>query len=191
MLPRETQRVQSKLRIIAGEWRSRQLVFEDTPGLRPTPARVRETVFNWLQNDVRANQCLDLYAGSGALGFEAASRGAKSVVMVENHAKACRLIKENTLKLSAEQIKIVQSDVFKYLSGDANPYDLVFLDPPFEKGLAPQTCQWLEEKGWLSENAKIYVEVESRLELDDMPENWLCLKRQKAGDVGYYLFQRN
>ena len=84
--------VKSKLRIIAGDWRSRQLLFEDSPGLRPTPERVRETLFNWLQNDVVASQCLDLYSGSGALGFEAASRGAKSVVMVENNAQACQLI---------------------------------------------------------------------------------------------------
>ena len=181
----------NKLKIIAGEWRSRQLVFEDTPGLRPTPARVRETVFNWLQTDIIASQCLDLYAGSGALGFEAASRRAKSVVMVENNAKACRLINENKQKLSASQIKIVQSDVFAFLAGDATPFDVVFLDPPFAKGMAPQTCQWLEDKGWLATQAKIYVEVESQLVLDELPENWQCLKHKQAGEVGYYLFESN
>jgi 16S rRNA (guanine966-N2)-methyltransferase len=183
--------IKSKLRIIAGDWRSRQLVFEDVPGLRPTPARVRETVFNWLQTDVIASQCLDLYAGSGALGFEAASRGAKSVIMVENNPQACRLINENKTKLSADQIKIIQMDVFKFLAGDATPFDLVFLDPPFAKGMAQQTCQWLEDKGWLSSGAKVYVEVESQLVLDDMPENWQCLKSKTAGEVGYYLFERD
>ena len=183
--------MKSKLRIIAGEWRSRQLVFEDTPGLRPTPARVRETVFNWLQKDLISSECLDLFAGSGALGFEAASRGAKTVVMVENNAQACRLINENKDSLSAQQIKIVQSDVFKFLAGDPRPFDLVFLDPPFAKGMVKQTCQWLEDKGWLMPQAKVYVEVESQLALDEMPENWQCLKSKKAGEVGYYLFERN
>ncbi|MFW5443497.1 MAG: 16S rRNA (guanine(966)-N(2))-methyltransferase RsmD [Methylococcaceae bacterium] len=182
---------QSKLRVIAGEWRGRQLVFEDTPGLRPTPARVRETLFNWLQYDVIASDCLDLYAGSGALGFEAASRGAKSVVMVENNARACRLIKENTLKLSADQIKINQLDVFRFLAGDARLFNLVFLDPPFGKGLAQQTCQWLEEKGWLAPHAKIYVEVEKQYALQQIPENWQQLKNNNAGEVSYNLFERN
>ncbi|MCK4841655.1 MAG: 16S rRNA (guanine(966)-N(2))-methyltransferase RsmD [Methylococcales bacterium] len=182
--------MQSKLRIIAGEWRSRQLIFEDTPGLRPTPARVRETVFNWLQKDVASSQCLDLYAGSGALGFEAASRGAKSVLMVENHPQACRLIKQNTDKLATDKIKIIQGDVFKFLAGDASAFDLIFLDPPFGKGLAQQTCHWLEDKNWLTSQAKIYVEVESDLNLDDMPVNWQLLKSKKSGEVGYYLFER-
>ncbi len=181
----------NKLRIIAGDWRSRQLVFADVPGLRPTPARVRETVFNWLQTDVIGSQCLDLFAGSGALGFEAASRSARSVVMVENNAQACRLISDNKVKLSARQIKLVQADVFKFLAGDAMPFDVVFLDPPFSKGMAQQACQWLEDKGWLSAIAKIYVEVESKLVLDEIPENWQCLKHKTAGDVGYYLFERN
>ena len=160
------------------------------PELRPTPARVKETLFNWIQHDITGSKCLDLFAGSGALGFEAASRGAKSVTMIESNAHTCRLIKENTLKLSTEQIKIIQSDVFKFLAGDVTRYDLVFLDPPFHKGLAQQTCQWLEDKGWLSPTAKIYVEVESQLQLNDLPTHWQCLKSKKAGDVGYYLFAR-
>ena len=182
--------MKSKIRIIAGEWRSRQLLFEDTPGLRPTPARVRETLFNWLQQDVIGSRCLDLYAGTGALGFEAASRGAKSVSVVENNAQACRLIKENTVKLTANQIKIIQSDVFRFLAGDASRFDLVFLDPPFGKNMAQQTCQWLEDKGWLVSHAKVYVEVESKLVLEGMPLNWTLLKSKKTGDVGYYLFER-
>ncbi len=182
--------MKSKIRIIAGEWRSRQLLFEDTPELRPTPARVRETLFNWLQQDSVGRGCGDGEAGSGALGFEAASRGAKSVSIVESNTQACRLIKENTVKLTANQIKIFQSDVFRFLAGEASPFDLVFLDPPFGKNMAQQTCQWLEDKGWLISHAKVYVEVERNLVLEGMPPNWKLLKSKKAGDVGYYLFER-
>jgi len=182
--------VQNKLKIIGGNWRSRCVTFVDAPGLRPTPARVRETVFNWLRNDIIGSRCLDLYAGSGALGFEAASRGAKSVIQVEKCAPACRALKENAIALAANQIKIVQMDVFRYLAGDAEAFDVVFIDPPFAMGLTVQTCQWLEEKGWLSSHAKIYVEAESTLKLDGMPPNWRQLKSKVAGEVGYHLFER-
>ena len=180
----------NKLRIIGGNWRSRSITFVDAPGLRPTPARVRETVFNWLRNDLIGSRCLDLYAGSGALSFEAASREAKSIVQVENNPQACRALKENAIALAAEQIKIVQSDVFRYLAGDAKAFDIVFIDPPFAQDLAVQTCQWLEDKGWLSLHAKIYVETESTLKLVGMPPNWRLLKSKTAGEVGYCLFER-
>jgi 16S rRNA (guanine966-N2)-methyltransferase len=182
--------VSNKLRIIGGDWRSRSITFNDAPGLRPTPARVRETVFNWLRNDILASRCLDLYAGSGALSFEAGSRGAKSVVQVENNPLACRALKENGVVLGATQIKIVQSEVFRFLAGDACEYDVVFIDPPFGQGLAVQTCQWLEDKGWLSAHAKIYVEIESTLKLEGIPQNWRLLKSKVAGEVGYHLFER-
>jgi 16S rRNA (guanine966-N2)-methyltransferase len=111
--------------------------------------------------------------------------------MVENNAQACRLINDNKQNLSAQQIKIVQSDVFKFLAGDATAFDVVFLDPPFARGMAQQACQWLEDKGWLANQAKVYVEVERQLQLDEMPPNWQCLKQKKAGEVAYYLFERN
>ena len=180
----------NKLKIIGGDWRSRSITFNDAPGLRPTPARVRETVFNWLRNDILASRCLDFYAGSGALSFEAASRGAKSVVQVENNPLACRALKENSVTLRATQIKIVQSEAFRYLAGDAEVFDVVFLDPPFGQGLAVQTCQWLEDKGWLSAHAKIYVEAESTLKLEGIPQNWRLLNSKVAGEVGYHLFER-
>ncbi len=180
----------NSLKIIGGEWRSRSIKFNDAPGLRPTPARVRETVFNWLRNDILASRCLDLYAGSGALSFEAASRGAKQVVQVENNPLACRALKENAVSLGADQFKIIQMDTFRYLAGDAEVFDVVFIDPPFQQGLAMQTCHWLEDKGWLSAHAKIYVEVESTLKLEGMPDHWQCLKSKVAGEVGYYLFER-
>jgi 16S rRNA (guanine966-N2)-methyltransferase len=185
--------LKNKLRIIGGGWRSRQINFYDAPGLRPTPDRVRETLFNWLQYDIPGSRCLDLYAGSGALGFEAASRGAKSVLQVESHPDACRALKENAVKLAATQIKIVQSDVFRFLAENhAEPFDNVFIDPPFSLNLAAQTCQWLEDKGWLNNQANIYVEAncENKL-LNELPKTWQLLKSKTAGDVAYFLFKVN
>lgn len=180
----------NKIRIIGGEWRSRQINFVDAPGLRPTPDRVRETLFNWLQFDIPGSRCLDLYAGSGALGFEAASRGAKAVIQVESNPDACRALKENAIKLAATNINIIQIDVFRYLAGDAEAFDIVFLDPPFGLNLIVQTCHWLEDKGWLNPHSKIYVEAESKLKfLDDLPTHWQLLKSKTAGDVGYHLFE--
>jgi 16S rRNA (guanine966-N2)-methyltransferase len=182
--------VKNKVRIIGGEWRSRQLHFIDAPGLRPTPSRVRETLFNWLQHDIPGSRCLDLYAGSGALGFEAASRGAKSVVQIENNAQVCRSLKENTVALSASQIKIVHMDVLRYLAGNAELADVVFIDPPFGLSLLPSTCRWLEDKLWLAPSAKIYIEAENIFKLENIPENWRLLKSKIAGEVGYHLFEK-
>lgn len=183
--------MQNKLRIIGGQWRSRLIRFADTPDLRPTPARVRETLFNWLQNDIAGSRCLDLYAGSGALGFEAASRGAKQVIQVESNAQCCRNLKDNAVALAADQIQIVHMEVMRYLAGDAKAFDLVFLDPPFFRHLAVPTCQWLEQKGWLKTLAKIYVETEKHSDLSSIPANWELLKSKSAGDVSYRLFQRS
>lgn len=182
----------NKVKIIAGQWRGRNIEFVDSVGLRPTPVRVRETLFNWLQYDMLNSRCLDLYAGSGALSFEALSRGAKSVLQVEDNPQVCRQLKANAVKLAAEtQVKIVQSEVMRFL---AEPYgesfEVVFIDPPFANNLAVPTCQWLEDKGWLSAQAKIYVEVEQSLILQGLPENWQLLRHKTAGEVGYYLFQR-
>ena len=182
--------MQNKLRIIGGEWRSRQIQVVDAPGLRPTPARVRETVFNWLQRDIIGSRCLDCYAGSGALGFEAASRGASAVVQIENNPVACSALKANALALGATQIKLIQIDVFRYLAGAAEQFDVVFIDPPFAMGLAVQSCSWLEDKGWLNPHAKIYLETESTLQLAGIPDNWRLLKRKTAGEVAYHLFER-
>jgi 16S rRNA (guanine966-N2)-methyltransferase len=193
----EKRKVANKINIIGGNWRSRKISFPDAEGLRPTPARVRETLFNWLQYDVIGSRCLDLYAGSGALSFEAASRDAKSVVQVENNPLACRSLHANASALGANNIKVVQMEVFRYLAGDAEPFDIVFIDPPFSLNLTAQTCHWLEDKHWLAAHAKIYVETQSkdlvtqrRFQLDAMPENWRLLKQKIAGDVQYHLFER-
>ncbi|MDD5273004.1 MAG: 16S rRNA (guanine(966)-N(2))-methyltransferase RsmD [Methylovulum sp.] len=182
--------MQNKLRIIGGDWRSRQIAFDDADGLRPTPARVRETLFNWLHVDIIGSRCLDLYAGSGALSFEAASRGAKAVVQVEQNPLVCRNLKANADKLGATQIKIIQTDAFRYLAGNAEMFDVVFIDPPFALNLTAQSCHWLEDKGWLSPQAKIYVESASHVPLEGLPGNWQLLKSKVAGEVAYQLFQR-
>jgi 16S rRNA (guanine966-N2)-methyltransferase len=185
--------MKNQIRIIGGEWRSRQLTFNAIPGLRPTPNRIRETLFNWLQMDIPGSRSLDLYAGSGALGFEAASRGAKAVVAVEQDSNACRTLHENIVKFNARQIKIVQGEVFRFLAtSSAEPFDIVFMDPPFGFNLIEQTGQWLEEKGWLSKRAKIYVEAEIGNDcLGKLPANWRLMKSKTAGEVSYSLFARD
>ncbi len=180
----------NKVKIIGGEWRGRNLSFPDVAGLRPTPARVRETLFNWLQYDLLDSLCLDLYAGSGALGVEALSRGAKQLVQVDNNALVCRQLKTNSEMLAASNIKIVQQDVFRYLAANTDLFNLVFIDPPFTLGLAIQTANWLEDKLCLASHAKIYIEVENKLKLTGLPENWQQLRHKTAGEVAYYLFER-
>lgn len=182
--------MENKLRLIGGQWRSRQLHFQGTQGLRPTPARVRETLFNWLQYDILGSRCLDLYAGSGALGFEAASRGAQTVIQVENNPLACQSLLDNARLLGARQLDIQAMDVLAYLGVSGAPFDIVFLDPPFGQGLAQTTCQLLERHNWLGGRAKIYVETEKRLRLDGLPNNWGLIKHKVAGAVAYRLFCR-
>ena len=180
----------SKLRIIGGEWRSRQIVFEDAPGLRPTPARVRETLFNWLQADVANSRCLDLFAGSGALGFEAASRGAKQVVQVENNPKTCQKLRENSAALKATQINVVQMEVAGFIKQCNEQFDLILLDPPFGQDLLQPTCQQIAETELLAPFGKIYLEAERNLLLNNLPDSWDLLKHKVAGDVSYNLLQR-
>ncbi|MDD4915545.1 MAG: 16S rRNA (guanine(966)-N(2))-methyltransferase RsmD [Methylococcales bacterium] len=180
----------NRLRIIGGEWRSRQIVFADAPGLRPTPARVRETLFNWLRFDVANSRCLDLFAGSGALGFEAASRGAKRVVQVENNPKVSQKLRENIALLAAGQMTVATQDASQYLQGVAECFDLVFMDPPFAQSLVQPSCHLLEQNGWLADNAKIYIEAERQFDPVGMPAGWRLHKHKTAGEVGFYLFQR-
>lgn len=188
--------MQNKLTIIGGQWRSRKISFEEVEGLRPTPNRVRETLFNWLQYDIVASCCLDLYAGSGALSFEAASRGAKRVLQIENHPTACRYLKSNATVLNATQIQLIHSDVLQFLSQNNETFDIVFLDPPFHLDLAAKTCVLLEQAGALKSLAKIYVETEHKdqnkklFQLTGLPENWRLLKQKTAGEVMYHLFER-
>lgn len=180
----------NKLRIIGGEWRSRVITFPDAPGLRPTPARVRETLFNWLQPHIIASRCLDLFSGSGALGFEAASRGAKLVTQVENAPTACAALRSNAQLLKAEHVQLVAQDVMQFLQQPAEAYNLIFLDPPFSSQLTQPVCQLIEQQGWLAPQGLCYVEIPAKTPLLDMPSNWQQIKHKVAGDVGYALYCR-
>jgi 16S rRNA (guanine966-N2)-methyltransferase len=180
----------NELRIIGGSWRSRKLRFPDAPDLRPTPDRVRETLFNWLGQDLEGLSCLDLFAGSGALGFEAASRGAARVVQVERGAQACLALKQNCAVLDAQAVEVAQMDVARFLDGPSELFDVVFLDPPFRQDLVAPCCEWLERKGWLASHARIYIEAERNLPLVNLPVNWQRLRDKQAGEVGYHLYQR-
>ncbi len=180
----------NEVRIIGGCLRGHKLGFPKVAGLRPTPGVVRETLFNWLRVEVEGASCLDLFAGSGALGFEAASRGAAKVVQVEFHPKVVSQLLANRERLAAFQVEVILSDVLRFLKhATAYPFDLVFLDPPFYRGLAEGCCFLLEERGWLAPQAKIYVEAESRL-VPKVPVGWQTLRSKQVGEVGCHLFTR-
>jgi len=181
-----------KLRIIGGMWRSRFLQVADLPGLRPTTDRVRETLFNWLQNDVPGAHCLDLFAGSGALSFESASRGAASVTMIENQRQAAELLSANIRDLKAERMQLLQCDALNWLSSTpTNQYDIVFIDPPFDSDYLAKACELLENQQYLAEHACIYLEMNRKRDLPVLPKNWNVVREKKAGQVSYYLVRRN
>ena len=178
------------VRIIAGQWRGRRIPFQPVPGLRPTPDRVRETLFNWLQRAVVGSRCLDLYAGSGALGFEALSRGAAEAVLVEKDSAVVRHLQQAATLLGTTQAVVVQADAQSYLSGPARPFDLVFLDPPFALGALAELCKLLDVRGWLAQTAWIYLEQSARDPLPDLPVGWQLLKETRAGEVRALLARR-
>jgi 16S rRNA (guanine966-N2)-methyltransferase len=173
-----------KIRIIGGEYRGRRIPVAAHPGLRPTPDRVRETLFNWLGQRLEGLACLDLFAGSGALGFEAASRGAARVVMVEQDRAVFLSLQETKAVLGAAQVELVQDDALDYLQRATERFDVVFLDPPFGQNALPGALERLA--GRLAPAARVYVESEQPL-ADDA---WRELKRARAGQVSYQLLER-
>jgi len=180
----------SSCRIIGGKWRGQKIKFDDAQGLRPTTDRIRETVFNWLQPYIHQSHCLDVFAGSGVLGFEALSRGAQEVVFIEQNIKTVKRLKENISTLNADSASIFHQDALAWLQSTqrSQKFDLVFLDPPFHSELLAQSCALLNSSGCLAEDAIIYVEhnIDENITL---PENWFCLKQKKAGQVAYKLFE--
>ena len=181
-----------EVRIIAGLWRGRKLPVLNSEGLRPTGDRVKETLFNWLMPYIYQAECLDGFAGSGSLGFEALSRQAKKVTFLESDKAVANQLKKNlqTLKCLPEQAEVLNQNSLDFLKQAQNHphFDLVFLDPPFHFGLAEQAIMLLSQNNWLRPNALIYVETE----LDKAfttPENWVLLKEKTTGQVSYRLYQ--
>jgi len=173
------------VRIIAGKWRRRRLTVVERTGVRPTPDRVRETLFNWLSDRIEGARCLDLYAGSGALGFEAASRGADQVVMVERDRLVAKRLHEQAAELGADRVRVIQADARAWLDVAAESYDIVFLDPPYGSVSLGQLCARLESGGYLRRGAVVYLESDrDDLELGD---GWRVLRSARAGRVKYHL----
>lgn len=181
------------VRIIGGTLRGRKIHFNNETGLRPTHDRIRETLFNWLQFDVRDSQCLDLFAGSGALGFEAASRGAQLVTFVDNQFKTVKKLKHqasdlglNCCEFFTREIPAVKND---FLS---KCYDIVFLDPPFGRNLLEPSCVWLEKNNLLISGSYIYFECEKAI-FDSIafPESWQLYKKKSTQTLVFGLFQKN
>ncbi len=176
-----------RLRIVAGNWRSRLLQIADVPGLRPTSERIRETLFNWLADDVPGARCLDLCAGTGALGLEALSRGAREVVFVEKSAAAARALHANIEGLSAAGAEILQVDARRFLAqGAERRFDIVFLDPPFAEDMLDELCRLLASGGWLASDARVYLEM-NRQQDPVLPEGWSITRDKHAGNVRYAL----
>ena len=182
---RPRRRAINKVRIIGGTHRSRLVEFPDAEGLRPTPDRVRETLFNWLGQTLYGKRCLDLFAGSGALGFEAASRGAEQVLMVENNRSVYQSLQANAKKLGLINVALRNEDGLKFARQDNGLFDVVFLDPPFKSDFLPQILPQLEKS--LTPGGRVYLESGTAFEPDAA---WRVVKRAKAGAVHYQLLER-
>ncbi|WP_369958550.1 16S rRNA (guanine(966)-N(2))-methyltransferase RsmD [Pseudomonas benzenivorans] len=182
---------QGQLRIIGGQWRSRRFTFPDGPSLRPTPDRVRETLFNWLAPHIEGARVLDPFAGSGALYLEALSRGASSALALDLNPDSVAALRGHLQALGCENGQLLQADALAYLQQQpATPFDLVFLDPPFHQGLLAPICALLEDRGWLAEHAWVYSESETPPSTLGLPGNWRLHREKQAGQVYYALWQR-
>lgn len=179
------------VRIISGLWRGRKLPVHDAQGLRPTTDRVKETLFNWLAQEIPGAHCLDLFAGSGSLGFEAASRQAQSVTLIELNPTAFKQLEHNIGALNATNLRAINSDALAFLKQQGTPHHVVFIDPPFRQGLLSEAVSLLEQNGWLADEALIYIETEKELVLEGIPANWHLHREKNAGQVSYRLFERS
>ena len=190
MAKKGSQQSSGSVRIIGGKWRSRNLRFVSVDGLRPTGSRIRETLFNWLAPTIEGARCLDLFAGSGALCFEALSRGADCCVAVEANSQAVSELRHNQAQLTANNLDIVSGDCQKLLErgNTAKPYDIIFLDPPFDMKLHKQASRLLISGNWLASKAQIYCEFPAT-EAQDLPLSWRLIKDKIAGNVRYCLFE--
>lgn len=179
-----------QIRIIGGQWRGRKLPVPNSPGLRPTTDRVRETLFNWLAPVIQQARCLDGFAGSGALGFEALSRYAAHATLLENERAIARQLEQNAALLKTDNIRVVNTNTLNWLAQAGEPFDVVFLDPPFRQDLLNQTLTLLEQQGWLAPEAWIYVETEAENADLAIPATWTLHREKIAGQVAYRLYTR-
>ncbi|WP_318376874.1 16S rRNA (guanine(966)-N(2))-methyltransferase [Enterobacter sp.] len=179
-----------QIRIIGGQWRGRKLPVPDSPGLRPTTDRVRETLFNWLAPSMVNARCLDCFAGSGALGLEALSRYAGASTLIEMERGVAQQLKQNLGTLKAANANVVNTNTLTFLNQTGTPHDIVFVDPPFRKGLLDETLRLLEVNGWLADDALIYVESEVENGLPPVPVHWDLHREKVAGQVAYRLYHR-
>ncbi len=180
----------NRVRIIGGKWRSRQISFSDRAELRPTPDRIRETLFNWLSPSVENAHCLDLFAGSGVLGFEALSRGAALSVSLEKDPSSIQHLVENAATLKTDQMEIIQADAFAWLKTNPRPFNLVFVDPPYRLKSLALCFSLLEAYGWLDIESLIYFESDAEIQAIDLPASWIVLKAKKTSRLYYYLAQK-
>ncbi len=190
MTQRKDRGQQSSVRIIAGQWKGRRLKLI-TDGIRPTPDRARETVFNWLAPVIEGRRGLDLFAGTGALGIEALSRGAAQMVFVERHQAAARGLRELLQELGCTAGQVLNTDAGEFLQREPKTFDLVFLDPPFDGPSLENLCTLLGSRGWLAPEAYVYLETGHRQGLPSLPDSWELLQEQSAGQVVYALAQWN
>ncbi|WP_409309276.1 16S rRNA (guanine(966)-N(2))-methyltransferase [Pectobacterium sp. B1J-3] len=179
-----------QIRIIGGQWRGRKLPVPESPGLRPTTDRVRETLFNWLAPVIQEARCLDCFAGSGALGLEALSRYAAHATLLETERAIAQQLTQNLALLRAENARVINTDTLRWLAQAGEPFDVVFLDPPFRKDLLNNTLSLLEQQGWLAAEAWIYVETEAENTQLAIPDNWQLHREKIAGQVAYRLYIR-
>ncbi len=176
----------NEFRIIAGNWRRRRLRFPDLPGIRPSPDRVRETLFNWLMQRISGARCLDLFAGSGALGLEALSRGAAQVLFIDQERQAVDALRGHLQALHAENAQVLQSEALAFLHGSPQAFDIVFLDPPFASGSLTQAFDALVKQGWLAPQALVYLEYPVGA-APELPAAWELFRKAHAGRVGFAL----
>ena len=194
--PKPAAEHRNSVRIIAGAWRGRRVKFPDLPGLRPTPDRVRETLFNWLQPVVPGSRCLDLFAGSGALGIEALSRGAGAVVFVEQAQMAARGLQTELKRLDgATRSRVVEMGASRFLRAPretyGGPFDVVFMDPPFGRDSLAEYIPLLNGGDWVRPDGLVYLENEKAAAIPALPPHWELLKSKSAGEVGYHLARVN
>lgn len=186
-----TSNLKGQVRIIGGRWRSRKIHFPALPGLRPTGDRIRETLFNWLAPDIVGARCLDLFAGSGALGFEALSRGAASVTFIDNAMEVIKALQANAAALNAENAEFILAECPRSMPALTQTYNIVFLDPPFNQGLVAAAAQWLEQNQVLAPSTLIYIETEKTLTPLPVPSNWQTLRAKHTSTLNYYLLKRD